>query len=136
MYRAIIEGLLFALKEGAQLTEKKNGVAMTRVRASGGGSQSNEIMQVTADVFGLPAQRPHTHETAVVGAGIDAAVGLKFFRDFADAVAAMTRVRDTFEPIASNVDIYRQLYERVYLRMYKQLLPLFREIQKITGYPE
>ena len=136
LYRAIIEGLLFALKEGAQLTEKKNKVAMTRVRASGGGSQSNEIMQVTADVFGLPAQRPHTHETAVVGAAIDAAVGLKLFGDFADAVAAMTRVRDTFEPIAGHVDIYRQLYNRVYLRMYKQLLPLFREIQRITGYPE
>jgi sugar (pentulose or hexulose) kinase len=136
LYRAIIEGLLFGLKEGAQLTEKKNGVAMTRVRASGGGSQSNEIMQVTADVFGLPAQRPHTHETAVVGAAIDAAVGLKFFPDFAHAVGAMTRVRDTFEPIASHVDIYRKLYERVYLKMYKQLLPLFQEIQRITGYPE
>jgi sugar (pentulose or hexulose) kinase len=136
LYRAIIEGLAFALKEGAQLTEKKNGVAMTRVRASGGGSQSNEIMQVTADIFGFPAQRPHTHETAVVGAAIDAAVGLQFFPDFAHAVGAMTRVRDTFEPIASHVDIYRKLYERVYLKMYKRLLPLFQEIQKITGYPE
>ena len=136
LYRAIIEGLLFALKEGAQLTEKKNGVRMTRVMASGGGSQSNEIMQVTADVFGLPAQRPHTHETAVVGAAIDAAVGLKFFPDFDHAVRAMTRVRDMFEPIDGNVDIYRKLYEKVYLKMYKQLLPLFREIQRITGYPE
>jgi sugar (pentulose or hexulose) kinase len=136
LYRAIIEGLLFGLKEGAQLTEKKNGVTMTRVRAAGGGSQSHEIMQATADVFGVPAQRPHTHETAVVGAAIDAAVGLKLFSDFPGAVAAMTRVRDTFEPIPRHVEIYRQLFERVYLRMYKTLLPLFREIQQITGYPE
>lgn len=136
LYRAIIEGIVFALKEGAQLTEKKNGVPMTHVRASGGGSQSDEIMQVTADVFGLPVQRPHTHETSVVGAAIDAAVGLKFFPDFAAAVAAMTRISRVFEPIPAHVDLYRQLYERVYLRMYKQLLPLFEEIQKITGYPE
>jgi hypothetical protein len=34
------------------------------------------------------------------------------------------------------VELYRKLYERVYLRMYRQLLPLFREIQEITGYPE
>ena len=136
LYRAIIEGLLFALKEGAQLTEKKNGVPMTRVRAAGGGSQSNEIMQVTADVFGLPAERAHTHETAVVGAAIDAAVGLKLFPDFDHAVRAMTRVREVFEPIDDHVDIYRKLYDKVYLRMYKQLLPLFKEIQEITGYPE
>ncbi len=136
LYRAIIEGLAFALKEGAQLTEKKNGVPITRVRASGGGSQSDAMMQVTADVFGLPVQRPHTHETAVVGAAIDAAVGLRLFADFEHAVGAMTRVRDGFEPIERHVDLYRKLYERVYLKMYTQLLPLFEEIQRITGYPE
>ena len=136
LYRAIIEGLAFALKEGAQLTEGKNQVAMIQVRASGGGSQSDAIMQVTADVFALPAQRPHTHETSVVGAAIDAAVGLKLFPDFERAVGAMTRVRDIFEPIENNVGIYRELYERVYLKMYRRLLPLFKEIQRITGYPE
>jgi sugar (pentulose or hexulose) kinase len=135
-YRAIIEGLVFALKEGAQLTEKKNKTPIVQIRASGGGSQSDSIMRVTADVFGLPAQRPHTHETSVVGAAIDAAVGLKFFPDFTQAVGAMTRVRDTFEPIKDNVEVYNKLYERVYLKMYKKLLPLFKEIQKITGYPE
>lgn len=136
LYRAIIEGLAYALKEGAQLTEKKNGVRITGIRASGGGSQSSEIMQVTADVFDMPVQRPHTHETSVVGAAIDAAVGLKYFAGFREAVAAMTRIRDVFEPIPAHVDLYRNLYERVYLKMYKQLLPLFEEIQKITGYPE
>lgn len=136
LYRAIIEGILFALKEGAELTQEKNGVPMTRVMASGGGSQSKAVMQITADVFGLPAKRPHTHETSVVGAAIDAAVGLKFFPDFTQAVGAMTRVRDTFEPIKDNVEIYDKLYERVYLKMYRKLLPLFREIQRITGYPE
>ncbi|MDI6857421.1 MAG: FGGY-family carbohydrate kinase [Dehalococcoidia bacterium] len=136
LYRAIIEGVVFALKEGAQLTEEKNGVPITQVRASGGGSQSDSIMQVTADIFGLPVQRPHTHETSVVGAAIDAAVGLKLFPGFEQAVAAMTRVRDVFEPVGENVEIYRKLYERVYLKMYKRLLPLFREIQRITGYPD
>lgn len=136
LYRAIVEGLVFALKEGADLTQRKNLVRIERVRAAGGGSQSDGIVQVTADVFGVPVERPHTHETAVVGAAIDAAVGLKHYPDFAAAVAAMTRVRQVFEPIEKNVELYRSLYDRVYLRMYKQLLPLFREIQSITGYPK
>jgi hypothetical protein len=61
---------------------------------------------------------------------------LKLFPDFGQAVGAMTRVRDTFEPIKDNAGMYDNLYERVYLKMYKKLLPLFEEIQKITGYPE
>jgi sugar (pentulose or hexulose) kinase len=136
LYRAIIEGLLFALKEGAELTEKKNRVPITEVRATGGGSKSDSIMQITADVFGLPVHRPHTNETSVLGAAIDAAVGLRFFPGFDAAVGAMTRVGEVFAPIKKNEEIYRELYRKVYLKMYRQLLPMFRQIQSITGYPE
>ena len=48
----------------------------------------------------------------------------------------MTRVSEVFAPIAANVGLYRNLYERVYLKMYERLLPLFKEIQDITGYPQ
>jgi len=136
LYRSIIEGLVFALKEGAELTEKKNRVPITEVRATGGGSKSDSIMQITADVFGLPVLRPHTNETSVLGAAIATAVGLKFFPGFDAAVGAMTRVREVFAPIKKNEEIYRELYRRVYLKMYRRLLPMFREIQSITGYPE
>lgn len=136
LYRSIIEGLVFALKEGAELTEKKNRVPITEVRATGGGSRSDTIMQITADVFGLPVRRPHTSETSALGAAIDAAVGLELHPDFNAAVEAMTRVGKVFEPDKTSHGIYRDLYQKVYLKMYKKLLPLFAEIQAVTGYPE
>jgi len=136
LYRAILEGLVFALKEGAQLTEKRNKIPITGLRVSGGGSQSSSAMQICADVFGMPAQRPHTHEASALGAAIVAAVGLGFFNGFDDAVAAMTRPGDIFEPIPKNVALYSALYDRVYTKIYKQLLPIFKEMQQITGYPE
>jgi len=40
-------------------------------------------MQLTADIFGMPTARPHTHETSGLGAAIDAAVGLGIHPDFA-----------------------------------------------------
>jgi len=135
MYRAIIEGLAYALKEGAQLTARKNGVEMKRVFVSGGGSQSQQILQVTADVFNLPVVRPHTHETSVVGAAIVAAVGMGAYPDFQSAVAAMTHVERVVTPIPENAALYAELYERVYLKMYDRLVPLFKDIQEITGYP-
>ncbi len=133
VYRAILEGLVFALKEGAERTERANGVPIVEIRGTGGGSRSDALLQITADVFGLPVVRPHTNETSVVGAAIDAAVGAGLFPDFGAAVAAMTHVARTFEPIAANQALYAALYRRVYLGMYERLLPLHREIGAITG---
>jgi sugar (pentulose or hexulose) kinase len=135
IYRAILEGLAYALKEGTARTEKRNGVPITKLRVSGGGSQSAVAMQLTADIFNMPAERPHTYETSALGAAIDAAVGLKLHPDFTSAVRAMTRVGDVFEPVPANVDIYRELYGKVYLKLYNRLQPLYRRIRDITGYP-
>lgn len=136
LYRAIIEGIVFALRQGAELSEKKNKVAITEVFATGGGSRSDSIMQMTADIFGLAVSRPHTNETSVLGAAIDAAVGLGRFPDFEAAVAAMTRTGDVFTPARENREIYDEIYRRVYLKMHRRLLPLYRQVQAITGYPD
>ena len=136
IYRAILEGLAYALREGKERTERRSHVQITELRVSGGGAQSNAAMQLTADIFGLPASRSHTTETSALGAAIDAAVGLKLHPDFRTAINAMTRLERTFTPNAAAQEIYDQLYKRVYKQMYHRLHPLYVEIQKITGYPE
>jgi len=135
IYRAIIEGLAYALREGLERTQKRLRVRATEVRVSGGGSQSDAAMQVTADVFNLPASRPHVYETSGLGAAMDAAVGLGLHPDFETAVAEMTRVSRTFEPRPEVRDVYEGLYQRVYKQMYRRLRPLYEEIRRITGYP-
>ncbi len=135
VYRAILEGLAYALREGKERTEKRSGVPITELRISGGGSQSDAAMQLTADIFGLPTSRPHIYETSALGAAIDAAVGLGLHPDFDTAVKAMTRIGQTFEPNAEHHATYNGLYHRVYQKMYGRLQPLYRAIQEITGYP-
>ena len=136
IYRAILEGLAYGLKDGIIKTEKRNKVKIDTLRVSGGGSQSKVAMQLTADIFDRPAERPHTFETSALGAAIDAAVGLGLHSNFDTAVKEMTSIRDTFEPIKENVKIYKDLYEKVYTKMYKRLKPLYDDIRDITGYPE
>jgi sugar (pentulose or hexulose) kinase len=135
VYRAILEGLAYALRDGADRTVRKSGVPIRELRVSGGGSQSRAAVQLFADVFGIPASRPHTHEAAGLGAAIDVAVGLGIHRDAETAVAAMVRITDRFEPDAAANRIYDDLYRSVYLPMYDRLKPLYREIRRITGYP-
>jgi sugar (pentulose or hexulose) kinase len=135
IYRSILEGIAYALREGKERTEKRAKVKIEELRVAGGGSQSDAAMQITADIFGLPASRPHTHETSGLGAAIDAAVGLGLHRDFDSAITAMTHMGRTFEPNPEAQRIYDGLYNRVYLKMYEKLKPLYEEIRDITGYP-
>jgi sugar (pentulose or hexulose) kinase len=135
LYRAILEGLAYALREGKERTEKRTHVPITELRVSGGGSQSDAALQITADIFGLPAVRPHLYETSGLGAAIDAAVGLGLQPDFDTAVKSMTHNSRTFEPIKRNHEVYDRLYREVYKKMYQRLKPLYESIQEITGYP-
>ena len=92
-------------------------------------------MQLTADIFGLPTTNPHVYEASGLGAAMDLAVGLKLHPDFDVAVKEMTRTGSSFDPIAENHKIYDELYNKVYLKMYARLKPLYDEIRSITGYP-
>jgi len=92
-------------------------------------------MQITSDIFNLPVSRPHTFETSALGSAIDACVGMGFHSDFETAVKAMTRLRDVFEPIPRNSEIYHELFEKIYLKMYERLKPLYDDIRDIINYP-
>jgi sugar (pentulose or hexulose) kinase len=135
LYRAILEGLAYGLREGGERCQRRTGVDLTEIRVAGGGSQSDAAMQITADIFGLPTARPHVYEASGLGAAIDAAVGLGAHPDFPTAVAEMTRRGRQFEPDPESRTIYDELYRDVYLKMYRKLRPLYEQIRRITGYP-
>jgi sugar (pentulose or hexulose) kinase len=136
IYRAILEGLAFSLKEGLIRTVKRTKIPVKKIIVSGGGSQSKQAMQITADIFNMPAYKPHTYETSSLGAAINAAVGMKYYQEYNEAVKSMTRPGEQYLPDSNNVNMYNQLYEKVYSKMYKRLQPLYDQIRNITGYPQ
>ena len=133
LYRAMIEGLTYALREGKELLEKRSGKSISRLIVSGGGSQSDQVMQITADIFGMTVLRPHTFETSSLGAAIASAVGIGLYPDFETAVDKMTHSGESFEPSDANKDIYSNLYHKVYKKMYGQLKPSYEAIRTITN---
>lgn len=110
VYRAILEGIAYALRDGKERIERRSRTRIAALRVCGGGSQSDAALQLTSDIFGLHA-------------------------DFGSAVASMTRTDRTFEPDPQRRDLYDALYSRVYRRMYDRLQPLYAAIREITGYP-
>jgi sugar (pentulose or hexulose) kinase len=136
LYRSILEGLAYALRDGKERIERRSGTPISALRVSGGGSQSRIALQLTADIFGLPTGKPHLYETSGLGAAIDAAVGVGLHADFKTAVTAMTHVGEVFEPNPKSQALYDALYHDVYKKMYKRLKPLYERIREITGYPK
>lgn len=135
IYRAILEGIAYGLRHGREMIEAKSGHRMKEIIVTGGGSKSDLMMQITADIFGIPAVRPKVSETSGLGAALLAAVGTGMYADYDEAVKHMTGRGDVFNPIPEHVEIYDRLYKEVYHKIYPGLKKIFRSIQQITGYP-
>ncbi len=136
IYRAIIEGINFALMDGMERIEHKTKTKITRIVAAGGGSQSDEICQITADMFGLPVHRVQTFETSGLGAAILGFVGIGEYADIHEAVKNMVHHRDEFKPDLKKSALYKQLYKQVYLKMYPALKNLYTASSEILSAAE
>ena len=98
LYRSVLEGIVLTMRTHVAAMEQEQGGPATRLLVSGGGSRSPLMMQVVADVFGRPAERPAQPDAAGVGAAICAAVGAGVHQDFRTAVAAMVPAGSRFDP--------------------------------------
>ena len=130
-YRAIIEGVGYALRDGLETVSKRAGQNIDLITVSGGGSQSDVICGMTADIFGRKVQRVQTYETSGLGSSIVGFVGMKEFSGFDEAIGSMVRLRDSFEPNKENAERYRELFERVYTRIYPNLKGIYKEMRTI-----
>jgi len=136
VYRAVIEGLGYALLDGLHKIERAGKFKVEEITVSGGATQSDEICQITADIFDLPLAKGRTYETSGLGAAIVTCVGLGLYPSFKEAIERMVKHEKVFEPNPAHVATYRKLYRRVYQKVFAALRPLYEEIREITGYPE
>ena len=134
VYRAILEGLAYALRDGLERTAEADGRAADRA--------AHRRWRVAEPRRGpahgrrvRPAGRrgSQTHEASGLGAAIDAAVGLGIHPDVASAVAAMVHVGEVRDPDLAVHARYDDLYRSVYRPLYGRLRPLYREIRRIAG---
>lgn len=136
MYRALLEGLAYAKRHGKERIEQKTNTKINKLIICGGGSRSDLVMKITAEVFGMQSIRPSVSETSALGAAILGSLGVGLHGDLSSAVKCMTKDGDKFDPDKNNVLKYNELYNKVYLHQYTKLKPLYKAIRDITGYPE
>ena len=132
IYRAIIEGLGYALYDGLKEIEKRGRYNVKRIAVSGGGSTSDAICQIAADIFGREVVRTHTSETSGLGSAIVTFLAMGEYKDIYEAIDNMVRVRDVFKPNMENNKLYMNIYGKVYSKLYTNLRRLFEKLYNIV----
>jgi xylulokinase len=125
IYRSILEGIALTMANNAAAMERGLGRRLSPVLVSGGGSRSDLMMQIAADVFDRPARRTAVNDAAGLGAAICAAVGHGIYPDWDQATAAMVTAGDAFAPDPRAARAYQQI-NKVYAALPAFTDPLFR----------
>jgi xylulokinase len=107
--KGIVEGNVFSLRMSVDALDDV-GIGLRELRPTGGGSKSDAAVQIAADILGLPCARPEVTEASALGCAILAGVGGGVFSSVDEAVEAMIRPGQTFEPDMKRHTDYAEPY--------------------------
>ena len=95
--RAALESIALQSADVFGAMASDSGIALRELRVDGGASRNNLLMQMQADLLGVPVVRPKVTETTALGAAYLAGLATGFWSG-ADEVAAQWAVDRRFEP--------------------------------------
>jgi len=120
LVRAVMEGVVFALRQGLDLMLALD-VPVDWVVASGGASRHSLWLQLQADIFNRPIYQTTTVEAAALGAALLAGVASGIFPDAPAASRQIVQLREeVVTPSEENVRLYQGSYEK-YCQLYPRL---------------
>jgi L-ribulokinase len=109
-YRALMEATAFGTRMIVE-TFVNSGVPVTELVVGGGLLKNHLLMQIYADVVGLPLSTVNSAQAPALGAAIHAAAAAGAYQDVLAAANQMGgRTRNAYTPIVDNVARYDQLY--------------------------
>jgi glycerol kinase len=95
--RAALEAIALQTKEVLAAMEADSGIKLKQLRVDGGASMNNLLMQLQADLLGVPVVRPRVAETTALGAAYLAGLAVGFWKSQAD-IARQWQVDKQFAP--------------------------------------
>ena len=129
MLRSVLEGVVFSLKDVAQLIEEM-GIQIGQIRTSGGGALSDFWRQIHADVFNSEVITVSgSAEGGAYGAALVAGAGVGVWQTVEEAVQVIKTEKRTL-PDEKNARIYQKLYP-IYSNLYQQLKDTFERLADI-----
>ena len=98
--RAALESIAFQVCDVLDAMQLDTGIAVSELRVDGGASVNNLLMQMQADLLGVPVVRPTVTETTALGAAYLAGLAVGVWPD-TDAIAKRWKIDRVFTPAMS-----------------------------------
>ena len=95
--RAALEAIALQVADVFEAMEKDAGLTLTELRVDGGASKNNLLLQMQADILGVPVVRPKIVETTALGAAYLGGLAVGLWSD-TQAIAALWQEDRRFLP--------------------------------------
>jgi xylulokinase len=131
MTRALMEGVVFALRDGIEIM-RGLGVNPKEIRATGGGATSPLWRQLQADIYGAVVHRLAIEEGAAYGAALLGHVTAGTFADVDEATSVVRTLDETTDPDPERVARYDEIYD-VFRMLYGTLRDDMHRLAGLAG---
>lgn len=132
IYRATIEGIAFALREGLEEMSKRMHCKVKSLVISRGGSRNDVVGQIFADVFNLPVYKTDTTESCSLGAAMSGFLSEGVFSSPKEAVEKMVHYKKVFLPRKEETLMYEQIYREGYLKLFPKLGKIYDKLDELA----
>lgn len=95
--RATLEAIAFQTRDVVDAMERDSGIELTELRVDGGAARNDLLLQMQADLLGVPVIRPQSVETTALGAAHLAGLATGLWRDRAE-LRSRAGIERRFEP--------------------------------------
>lgn len=131
MIRSLLEGVTFGMRDALEIMRQMD-VAVTQVRASGGGARSDFWRQLQADIYNAPIVVTNAAEGPAYGVALLAGVGTGAFKSVEEACRGSIRQTAKVSPNKKSAARYEPYY-RTYGKLYFDLKERFGEMATLQG---
>jgi xylulokinase len=126
LIRAVIEGVSYSQRDCLDIIEEL-GVAVSSVRASGGGAKSAFWRRLLASILNKRVVTLETQEGSAYGAALLALAGSGEYASVPDVCRAAIRETDSVSPNAPEAELYAKGH-RIYQSLYPALRPMYAQV--------
>ncbi len=123
MLKALIEGVSMEMRLNIELL-KESGIVIEQFNVIGGGAQNRNLLQLKADILGIPMNCVKVNEAGCLGAamlGFSAKNNIKL----EEVVAKWVQIIQRIEPLSARHQTYQQKWEK-YKVLYNQLINIYK----------
>lgn len=125
MFRAILEGCSFGLKQIHEIIETKYNLQVESYPSIGGGAKNKEWAQIKSNVLNKKVEIKGISETGVLGACLLAGTAVGYFSSLISAMTEITNpTMSIVEPEVEQLSRYNDLYN-VFCELYPSLKKFF-----------